>query len=280
MRHCGGKKKNPRGCRGAVPKPRAANGGGWSSSWCFFWGNFCVFQVHEELRGQLDGLEPQLLTDLVWSLCVLQQAKPHYLQRALAPDFCARIQGETPPHPPRAPALQIQTSRSEDSVVFHPKSALLGGAAPSNSVPASSSVAGTGQPAATASSVAHGPLVPFSRGTLGTKPCHRHPRRALGLLVLGLFPLISAFSPLPASRSVPQSPKPAGEAAAHQRHGQVGEPRVPGPVPGPKHVGNCGVSGGRRQPAAGQPAGNPNGGAGQPGQGTFRCLHHLRLADR
>lgn len=97
----GKKKKNPRGCRGAVPKPRAANGGGWSSSWCFFWGNFCVFQVHEELRGQLDGLEPQLLTDLVWSLCVLQQAKPHYLQRALAPDFCARIQGETPPPPPQ-----------------------------------------------------------------------------------------------------------------------------------------------------------------------------------
>lgn len=51
-------------------------------------------QVHEELRGQLGGLEPQLLTDLVWSLCVLQQAEPHYLQRVLAPDFHARIRGE------------------------------------------------------------------------------------------------------------------------------------------------------------------------------------------
>lgn len=53
----------------------------------------------------------------MWSLCVLQQAKPHYLQRALAPDFCARIQGETPP---RAPSLQIYTSRSQDLVVFTP----------------------------------------------------------------------------------------------------------------------------------------------------------------
>ncbi|NWU71759.1 FAKD4 protein, partial [Pterocles burchelli] len=50
--------------------------------------------VHEELQGQLDSLEPHLLTDLVWSLCVLQQAKAPYLQRVLAPDFHARIRGE------------------------------------------------------------------------------------------------------------------------------------------------------------------------------------------
>lgn len=56
--------------------------------WLWLW------QAHEELQGQLDSLEPQLLTDLVWSLCVLQQAKPPYLQRVLAPDFHAVIQGK------------------------------------------------------------------------------------------------------------------------------------------------------------------------------------------
>lgn len=50
--------------------------------------------VHELLQGQLDSLEPHLLTDLVWSLCVLQQAKAPYLQRVLAPDFHAQIRGD------------------------------------------------------------------------------------------------------------------------------------------------------------------------------------------
>lgn len=50
--------------------------------------------VHKELQSQLDSLEPHLLTDLVWSLCVLQQAKAPYLQRVLAPDFHARIRGD------------------------------------------------------------------------------------------------------------------------------------------------------------------------------------------
>ncbi|NXW58538.1 FAKD4 protein, partial [Eurystomus gularis] len=50
--------------------------------------------VHEELKGQLESLEPHLLTDLVWSLCVLQQAEAPYLRRVLAPDFHARIRGD------------------------------------------------------------------------------------------------------------------------------------------------------------------------------------------
>ncbi|NXD88263.1 FAKD4 protein, partial [Halcyon senegalensis] len=50
--------------------------------------------VHEKLQGQLESLEPGPVTELVWSLCVLQQAKAPYLQRVLAPDFHAQLRGE------------------------------------------------------------------------------------------------------------------------------------------------------------------------------------------
>ncbi|NWU92557.1 FAKD4 protein, partial [Upupa epops] len=50
--------------------------------------------VHERLQGQLKQLDPHLLTDLVWSLCILQQARTPYLQHVLAPDFLVRLRGD------------------------------------------------------------------------------------------------------------------------------------------------------------------------------------------
>nr|XP_025043794.1 FAST kinase domain-containing protein 4 isoform X2 [Pelodiscus sinensis] len=43
--------------------------------------------VHEKLANRLDSLDPHGLMDLVWSLCVLQQAKAPYLQSVLAPQL-------------------------------------------------------------------------------------------------------------------------------------------------------------------------------------------------
>ncbi|NXE30534.1 FAKD4 protein, partial [Ardeotis kori] len=59
--------------------------------------------IHEELRGRLGELEPALLTELVWSLCALQQAGAPYLQRVLAPDFLAGIRDD--------PSLKAQNLR-------------------------------------------------------------------------------------------------------------------------------------------------------------------------
>ncbi|KAJ8353913.1 hypothetical protein SKAU_G00214800 [Synaphobranchus kaupii] len=48
-------------------------------------------KVHEALKGMLKDLEPYLQTDLVWSLCILQQAKPQYLQSVLDPVFQRKL---------------------------------------------------------------------------------------------------------------------------------------------------------------------------------------------
>ncbi|KAJ1098905.1 hypothetical protein NDU88_004012 [Pleurodeles waltl] len=50
--------------------------------------------VHERLPAEMDALDPQFQVDLVWSLCVLQQAKDLYLQRVLRPDFYMQILGD------------------------------------------------------------------------------------------------------------------------------------------------------------------------------------------
>ncbi|NXA44695.1 FAKD4 protein, partial [Nothocercus julius] len=53
--------------------------------------------VHEKLQGQLESLDTLALTDVVWSLCVLQQARAPYLQRVLAPAFHAHLRGDLSP---------------------------------------------------------------------------------------------------------------------------------------------------------------------------------------
>ncbi|XP_060104231.1 FAST kinase domain-containing protein 4 [Heteronotia binoei] len=53
--------------------------------------------IHERLGAHLDSLDPFLLVDLVWSLCVLQQAKSLHLQKVLAPEFRTRFLGDQSP---------------------------------------------------------------------------------------------------------------------------------------------------------------------------------------
>ncbi|KAG5857024.1 FAST kinase domain-containing protein 4 [Anguilla anguilla] len=53
-------------------------------------------KVHEALEGTVKDLEPYLQTDLVWSLCILQQAKPQYLQSVLDPIFHRKLTGGNP----------------------------------------------------------------------------------------------------------------------------------------------------------------------------------------
>ncbi|PNJ23857.1 TBRG4 isoform 15, partial [Pongo abelii] len=52
--------------------------------------------VHEKLGSELPGLEPALQVDLVWALCVLQQAREAELQAVLHPEFHIQFLGEPP----------------------------------------------------------------------------------------------------------------------------------------------------------------------------------------
>ncbi|KAH0627706.1 hypothetical protein JD844_003829 [Phrynosoma platyrhinos] len=49
--------------------------------------------VHKGLDNCLDDLDPYLLLDLVWSLCVLQQATEAHLEKVLVPEFHSRFLG-------------------------------------------------------------------------------------------------------------------------------------------------------------------------------------------
>ncbi|NXS31769.1 FAKD4 protein, partial [Pomatostomus ruficeps] len=53
--------------------------------------------LQERLQGQEQQLDVPLLTDVVWSLCVLQQARPPQLRQVLSPKFHARLRGDTSP---------------------------------------------------------------------------------------------------------------------------------------------------------------------------------------
>lgn len=51
-------------------------------------------QVQERLQGQEQELDMHLLTDVVWSLCVLQQPQHTHLGQVLGPEFHTRLRGE------------------------------------------------------------------------------------------------------------------------------------------------------------------------------------------
>ncbi|XP_066169373.1 FAST kinase domain-containing protein 4 [Sylvia atricapilla] len=53
--------------------------------------------IHERLQGQEQELDVHLLTDVVWSLCVLQQPQHPHLCQVLGPEFHTRLRGDTSP---------------------------------------------------------------------------------------------------------------------------------------------------------------------------------------
>lgn len=53
-----------------------------------------VPQIHEKLGSQLADLDPALQVDVLWALCVLQQARASELQAVLRPELHTQFLGE------------------------------------------------------------------------------------------------------------------------------------------------------------------------------------------
>lgn len=76
---------------------------------CVFYSRCLSAQIHRALEGALPALEPFLHTDVVWSLCVLQQAKPKHLIPLTQQDHMTRLSGE------RNPGLELVELDSTNS---------------------------------------------------------------------------------------------------------------------------------------------------------------------